>query len=164
MKAVKINPLLVLIVVLNVIFGIYYHTKYNKGMKITSPGIADLLGVSNDNLWKVLGKTRIGLDDKGYSYIAHNPPEVTALDGTQIAIKGFMVPLESKEEFNHFILSKRTPTCPYCPPGEPNELIEVFTAKPVKWNDGLVSASGKFSLINNQNFGMFFKLDNAVVK
>ncbi len=122
------------------------------------------LPVSKDTMWNTLTKTKVSLDDKEYQYSAKYTPEVKALAGKQITIKGFMLPIEPTEKFKHFILSKRTPTCPYCPPGEPNEIVEVFTKDPVKYNDGLISVTGKFELINNQNFGMFFKLDNAVVK
>ncbi len=121
------------------------------------------LPISKDNMWAVLGKTKVSLDEKEYTYSAKYSPEVKALNGTQMTIKGFMLPLETTEKFKHFILSKRTPTCPYCPPGEPNEIIEVFSTKPVKWSENIITVTGKFSLINNQNFGMFFKLDNAVV-
>ena len=122
------------------------------------------LPVSKDNMWTTLGKTKVSLDEKEYTYTAKYPPEVKALNGKQITIKGFMLPIEATEKFKHFILSERTPTCPYCPPGEPNEIVEIFTAKPVKWNEGLITVTGKFALINNQNFGMFFKIDNAAVK
>ena len=121
------------------------------------------LPISKDNMWNILGKTKVSLDEKQYTYSAKYPQEVKDLSGKQVTIKGFMLPLESTEKFKHFILSKRTPTCPYCPPGEPNEIVEVYTKEPVKWSENLVSVSGKFSLINNQNFGMFFKLDNSII-
>ena len=122
------------------------------------------LPMSKDNMWNTLGKTVVSLDEKQYTYSAKYPQAVKDLNNKELTIKGFELPLDATEKFKHFILSKRTPTCPYCPPGEPNEIVEIFTAKPVKWSENLVTVTGKFSLINNQNFGMFFKLDNATVK
>lgn len=122
------------------------------------------LPVSKDNMWAILGKTVVSLDEKQYTFSAKYPKEVKDLEGKTVTIKGFVLPLDATEKFKHFILSKRTPTCPYCPPGEPNEIIEVFSAQPIKWNENMVTVTGKFSLINNQNFGMFFKIDNASVK
>ena len=67
---------------------------------------------SKDPMWKILGKTQIHLDEKKGIYSATYPVEVKTLVGTQVTISGFMLPLEATEKFHHFLLSKRTPTCP----------------------------------------------------
>lgn len=72
-----------------------------------------------------------------------------------------MLPLDSEEKFKHFLLSKRTPTCPFCPPGDPNEIVEVFSTEPTEWDDGLVTYEGEFKLIDNQDFGLFYQLGKA---
>ena len=64
------------------------------------------------------------------------PMKVKALVGKEVTISGFILPLESTEKFKHFILSKRTPTCPFCPPGEPNEIVDVMLDKPISWDEG----------------------------
>jgi hypothetical protein len=89
------------------------------------------------------------------------PDEVSALDGHKVTITGFMLPLESSEKFTHFLLSKRTPTCPFCPPGEPNEVIDVTATKPVEWAEDAVKVTGIFGLMDDRKFGMFFKLTKA---
>lgn len=121
----------------------------------------DALPKSQHALWNTLTKTKIHLDKKQGLYSATYPDEVKALVGTEITISGFMLPLEATEKFTHFLLSKRTPTCAFCPPGEPNEIIDVWLEKPVKWDDNLIAVIGTFTLINNPEFGMFFKLDKA---
>lgn len=90
-----------------------------------------MLPKSHVPMWAVLGKTKIDVDEDAGVYLAKFPPEVKALDGKKVTIKGFMLPLESSERFNYFLLSKRTPTCYYCPPGEPNEIVDVNVAFPV---------------------------------
>jgi len=121
----------------------------------------DSLPKSADPMWKILAKTHINLDEKKGLYSAVFPPEIKALVGTNITISGFMLPLESTEKFKHFILSKRTPTCPFCPPGEPNEIIDIWLEKSTVWDEDLVKITGTFELMNNPELGLFFKLSNA---
>ena len=121
----------------------------------------DALPKSKDAMWKLLAKTRVKLDDKKGMYSATYPDEIKALVGKPFTISGFVMPLDATEKFSHFILSKRTPTCSYCPPGEPNEIIDVWLEKPMKYDENLVKITGTFELINNQEMGMFFKLAKA---
>ena len=74
----------------------------------------DALPKSNDPMWKTLATTKIHSDYAKGLFSATYPDEVKALVGKEITISGFMLPLESSEKFKHFILSKRTPTCPFC--------------------------------------------------
>ena len=83
------------------------------------------------------------------------------MDGKPFTISGFMLPLEATEKFKHFLLSKRTPTCPFCPPGEPNEIVEVFSAKPVAWKDDMVTMTGTLKLVNDGEKGIFFQMNDA---
>ncbi len=124
----------------------------------------DALPQSKDPMWKVLGKTKIHLDEKEWHYSATIPPEVKALVGTQVTITGFVLPLEDTETFKHFLISKRTPTCAFCPPGEPNEIADVWLEKPMKWDQDAVTVTGTFELMENADLGLFFKLSKAVLK
>lgn len=123
--------------------------------------VQDKLPQSHDAMWAVLGKAKITVDAKKGLYSANMPPEVKKLAGTEVKISGFMLPLEATEKFKHFLLSKRTPTCPFCPPGEPNEIVDVWLTKPTAWDDNLITVTGKFELLNNQQAGLFFKLSDA---
>lgn len=121
----------------------------------------DALPQSNDPIWTTLLKTKIHVDEKKGLYSATFPPAVKALEGKQVTITGFMLPVEPATKFKHFILAKRTPTCPFCPPGEPNEIIDIWLDKSVAYNESLLSITGTFGFMNNQQFGMFFKMTNA---
>ena len=121
----------------------------------------DALPKSGDPMWNLLAKTRIHLDKKLGLYRADFPGEVTALAGKEITISGFMLPLESTEKFKHFIISKRTPTCPFCPPGEPNEIVDVWLDNAVSWDEDMVKVTGTFELMDNPELGLFFKLTHA---
>ena len=123
----------------------------------------DKLPKSKDPMWVLLAKTKIHLEEKKGLYSAAYPDEVKALVGTQVTISGFMLPLEATEKFKHFIISKRTPTCPFCPPGEPNEIADVWLETPVKWSEDVVKVTGTFELMNNAQLGMFFKITKAKI-
>ncbi len=121
----------------------------------------ETLPMSHNPLWKTLQETKIIVDNKNGYYKAKIPAEVKALSGHELTVNGFMMPLEAKDKFRHFLLSKRTPTCPFCPPGEPNEIIDVWTEKSVEYSDELITVKGTFELMNDREMGLFFKLKNA---
>jgi hypothetical protein len=124
----------------------------------------ELLPVSKDNLWKTLSECKVHLDVKNYLYSIDRTSQVKAMEGKPFTVRGFMMPLEPAEKFKHFLLSKRTPTCPFCPPGEPNEIIEVFSQKPMAWQDGLITMAGTMAFTDNPELGLFFQMKDAVRK
>lgn len=124
----------------------------------------DLLPMSHDPTWDLLATTDVGYDENTGLYSAKLPKAVTALNGKQVTITGFMLPLEAAETFTHFLLSRRTPTCPFCPPGEPDEVIDVWVTEPVAWAEDAVKVTGTFGLMNDREFGMFFTLTKAEIR
>lgn len=124
----------------------------------------DALPKSGDPLWKTLGKTTIKINEKKGLFNATYPAEVKQLVGKTVTISGFMLPLDPTEKFKHFILSKRTPTCPFCPPGEPNEILDVMVDKPLAYNEDMITVTGTFGLMQNQEMGLFFKLSQASIQ
>lgn len=121
----------------------------------------DTLPQSRHPVWATLAKTKIKIDELKGLYSAVVPANVKALSGKEMTVSGFMLPLESKQKFKHFLLSKRTPTCPFCPPGEPNEVIDVWMQGPVAYTEDLVTVRGNFVLMNDREMGLFFKLSKA---
>ena len=121
----------------------------------------DALPQSQDDIWKTFGKCKVHLDPKKYTYSIDYTPEVKAMEGKPFTISGFMLPLEPKEKFTHYLLSKRTPTCPFCPPGEPNEIVEVFSKKPVEWDEGIVVVTGTMKFTSNPEMGLFFQMQDG---
>jgi ABC-type uncharacterized transport system ATPase subunit len=51
----------------------------------------------------------------------------------------------------------------YCPPGQPNEVVEVLSPKAIEWTDKITTVTGKLSLINDGEKALFFKIENAQV-
>ena len=118
---------------------------------------------AHDDIWQSFWQCKVSLDKKNYTYSIKYTPQVKAMEGKTITVSGFMMPLEATEKFNHFLLSKRTPTCGFCPPGEPNEIVEVFTKEPVKYSEGIVIVTGKFKFTQNPELGLFFQLNGSDV-
>jgi len=127
------------------------------GSFASSPRLMD----SEDTLWKTFAKCKLK-PNKDFSYDITYIPSVKAMSGKEITISGFMLPLDAKEKSKHFLLERRAPTCAFCPPGEPNEIMEVFAAKPMAWNENLVTFSGTLILPNDGKKGIFFQLKDAV--
>lgn len=116
---------------------------------------------SHDPMWEKFIRCKVKLDEKKHTYSITYTPEVKALEGKQMTVSGFMMPLDATETFKHFLLSKRTPTCGFCPPGEPNEIVEVFTSSPIAYDEGIVTVTGTMHFTNNPDMGLFFQLKNA---
>lgn len=151
------------IVALAVIFLLCGFSKQDSpaGQPRTERKAQDALPQAQDDIWKIFAKCKVHLDQKKYLYSIDYTPEVKAMEGKPLTISGFMLPLESKEKFTHYLLSKRTPTCFFCPPGEPNEIVEVFSKKPVTWDEGIVAVSGTLKFTNNPEKGMFFQIPDG---
>ena len=115
-------------------------------------------------LWAMLRTTRISEDDARGVFKAAHSPAVKALVGKTLTLPGFIMSLDTGTRGNHFLLSKYTPVCAFCPPGEPNEVVEIRTARPIAYSARLVTVTGTFGLENNGENGLFFQLSGAQVK
>lgn len=115
-------------------------------------------------LWATLRTTRIVEDDARGLFTASHPPAVRALVGKSVSLPGFIMPLDAQTRGTHFLLSKYTPVCAFCPPGEPNEVVEVHLARPIAFSDKLVTVTGTFGLENNGENGLFFQVNGAAVR
>lgn len=117
------------------------------------------LPVSSAPLWTTLRQTKIAEDQKRGIYTASFPAEVKSLNGQTVTLSGFMLPMDTSQKSRHFLLSKYTPVCPFCPPGEPNEVVEVTSKIGFKLTDRMITVTGRLTLINDGEKGLFFRLD-----
>jgi len=116
-----------------------------------------------DTLWSKLIKCEVSYDDKKDVYSIQVTPEVKALDGQMVTVRGFVLPMDGSDRTKHFLVSRNTPVCMYCPPGQPNEVVEVLSPKAIEWTDKITTVTGKLSLINDDEKALFFKIENARV-
>lgn len=122
-----------------------------------------LLPHARDALWAKLTKCPVGYDKKSGLFNIHVTPDVKALDGKTITVRGFVLPMDGSDRTKHFLITRNTPVCMFCPPGEPNEVVEVLARRAIPWTDKITAVTGRFSLINNGEKALFFKIENAEV-
>lgn len=90
-------------------------------------------------------------------------PGVKALDGQPFTVSGFFLPLDTGETSRSFLLSSLAPTCPFCPPPGPADLIQVSAAEPVTATLDQVQLQGTLRLSAEDVNGIYFHLENARV-
>jgi uncharacterized protein len=124
----------------------------------------DRLPKSNNPIWQRLLACKVDYNNKTGIFSISVTPEVKAMAGQSVTLNGFVLPLDGSDHTKHFLLTRRTPVCMFCPPGEPNEVVEVVSPKTVLWTEKMVTVAGPLSLINNGEKGMFFKINATAVK
>ena len=90
------------------------------------------------------------------------PAPVVALNQKTQRIQGFMMPLEPGEKQKHFLLTSVPMTCGFCTPGGPESKVEVKTKTPVKYSMDIVVVEGKFTVLNDDPYGLYYRMTDAV--
>lgn len=89
---------------------------------------------------------------------------VASLDGQEVMIEGFIMPLDQGEKQKHFLLSAYPQSCPFCSPFGPEGLVEIISRQAVPLTFKAVRIKGKFSLLRNYDeSGLFYRLTDASV-
>ena len=86
----------------------------------------------------------------------------TALHQKTQRIQGFMMPLEPGTSQRHFLLSSVPLTCSFCTPGGPESMVEVRTKTPVKYGMEPVVVEGKFLVLSDDSYGLYYRMTDAV--
>lgn len=116
---------------------------------------------NNDPIWGVLTSAVVSEDRAKGQLDAVFPQAVAALNGTTVTVSGFMTPLEAQTRVRHFILTRRSTVCPFCPPNSPSEAVEVRLDAPVPVTAEEVTVAGRMSLTPASDEGLFYSLANA---
>lgn len=87
---------------------------------------------------------------------------VQALNDKTQRIQGFMMPLDPGEKQKHFLLSAVPLTCAFCVPGGPESMVEVKTKTAVKYSMEPVTVEGKFAVLNDDPYGLYYRVTDAV--
>jgi len=77
-------------------------------------------------------------------------------------IQGFMMPLDPGEKQRHFLISSVPLTCAFCLPGGPESMVEVTTKTPVRYSMEPVVVEGKFAVLADDPYGMYYRMTEAV--
>ena len=115
----------------------------------------------NDVLpWSVL--TDVKTKSEKNRLLPNFPASVVALNQKTQRIQGFMMPLEPGEKQKHFLLTSVPMSCGFCVPGGPESMVEVKTKTPVKYSLDIVVVEGKFAVLNNDPYGLYYRITDAV--
>lgn len=110
--------------------------------------------------WTVLTDVKTKLVSK--RILPSYPADVLALNDKPQRVQGFMMPLEPGEKQKHFLLTSVPLTCAFCTPGGPESMVEVFTKTPVKYSMEPVVVDGKFAVLADDPYGLFYRMTDAV--
>ncbi len=110
--------------------------------------------------WKLLAsvQTRVEKNRSVPSY----PAAVLALNERTVRVQGFMLPLEPGDKQRHFLISSVPTSCAFCVPAGPEGLIEVRSRTPVKYTLEPVLLEGKLAVLNNDPYGLFYRVVDAM--
>lgn len=59
------------------------------------------------------------------------------------------------------ILTRRSAGCPFCPPNEPTEAIQITTTMAVHYTQAPIMVEGKLHLVSHSKDGLFYRFDKA---
>jgi hypothetical protein len=136
---------------------------YSGGQPKWGPNGNGLLDHEDDLRWVFFHDAKIIADEAKGEYRATFTPSLAKEEGATLSITGYMLPVEASTRSAHFVLTRRSAGCPFCPPNEPTEAIEVFAARPVDYTQAPVTVEGTLHLIARSENGLFFRMDKAKV-
>jgi len=88
-------------------------------------------------------------------------PEIRALDGKDVTVKGYILPMEANGEV--FLLSAYpAASCFYCNKNAgPQSIMEIYPKKPIPYEEGMVTVKGKLKLNYNDPYKFSYLLEGA---
>jgi len=132
--------------------------------------IKDYVDVPEDGIdWKMFGQTEaISIETKdaeGLDVQYYRPkfsPDVIALDGKEIILKGYMFPLDATEEQSLFLFGPFPINCPFQYHVGPSLVMEIEADKPVKFDYEALTLKGTLELVKEDpENGVFYRLVKA---
>jgi hypothetical protein len=117
--------------------------------------------------WNTLAKVsyKTATDQYGEVNVPIFGAEVKALEGKQISLQGYMIPLDGLEGMfkpNHFILSSLpVEACFFCGTGGPETVVEVHMKKPLEYTKEVIKLKGKLTLNGLDPYQMMYILEET---
>ncbi len=115
----------------------------------------------DDPRWTQFHAVKITPDKVRGAMTAQFPADLKRAEGKVMDIGGYITPLQPSLDTNHFILTRRSSGCPFCPPNEATEALEVFTTKPIHYERRQFFVKGRLKLVGDSGQGLFFQLTDA---
>ena len=111
--------------------------------------------------WKTLSEVQtVKQKDK---FVPQFSNTIAGLDKKEVKLQGFMMPLETGDRQKRFILTAMPPSCAFCMPGGPDQLVEIQAKTPVKYGFEPIVVSGKLAVLRDDPMGLYYRLTDAVL-
>jgi hypothetical protein len=114
--------------------------------------------------WDVLGEMDVEVEVLGplrSVFHVDYTDQVKALDGQEVQIMGFLYPLEGGVSHARFLLTAWPPSCPFCLPAGPSQMVEVLCEEPIEFGEGAILMAGTLSVLEDDPSGMYYRMNNA---
>ena len=118
----------------------------------------------DDARWVFFNDAKIVADTKRGVYTATFPGTLGKMDNIPLTISGYMLPIEATTHSAHFIITRRLTGCPFCPPNEPTEAIEVFATAPADYTQSIITVTGQLKLVRESSQGLFYRIEGAKIE
>ena len=109
--------------------------------------------------WRTLGRVEEMKVD--HRMLPKFSSEIAALDGKEVRLQGFMLPLEAGKKQKRFLLSGNVPSGPFCLPGGPESLVEINCKDPIAFKLEPIVISGKLSVLKDDPSGFWYRITDA---
>jgi hypothetical protein len=112
--------------------------------------------------WKTLAEvTPVKQKDR---FVPQFSSGIEGLDRKEVKLQGFMMPLDMGERQKRFLLVAMPPSCAFCLPGGPDQMVEVQARSPVKYGFEPIIVTGRFVVLKDDPMGLYYRLTDAVAQ
>lgn len=135
-------------------------------LSVTTCLIGQLVSQTPDNVWKTLGKISYKKEyDEVMGFKIDKPvfgDQIKALDGKEITIKGYIIPVEGYKSHKEFIFSAYPYSmCFFCGGAGPETVMEVEATDGVKYSADAIILKGILKLNDKDINRLMYKIVNA---
>ena len=132
---------------------------------VVTPDI-EAQSATTESLWKTLAKITYKKEyDDFLGFKIDKPvfsPEIKALDGKEVTVKGFIIPVEGYKGHKEFIFSAFPYSmCFFCGGAGPESVMEVTAIEPIEYSAESVTLKGKLHLNSDDVNKLMFALSEA---
>lgn len=129
--------------------------------------IGGLFAQNEKNVWTTLALMKFERHKgNGSSKGSQIIPLIEALDGKEITVKGYVIPLNGKKAQSHFMFSAYPySSCYFCGGAGPETIMEAFTksSEKIEYSENAITLKGTFRFISKDPNDIMFNLENAVL-
>jgi hypothetical protein len=131
-------------------------------------GLPNNTHAQEDNLWKTLSKITYKKEYDEFMGFKIDKPVfsdvIKALDGKEVVVKGFVIPVEGYKSHSEFVFSAFPYNmCFFCGGAGPETVMEVFAEKPIEYKADAIMLKGTLRLNADDINRLMYGLENAVI-